>query len=111
MTDEPGQTAQFRTCPKCGAMCRAAATKCGACWAGLTALPPGDPGIETLPLPDNESRWDNAEMQQYRDAPRRDCPRCGKRIMAAASTCGFCWVKVTPITVAAVTPQHLAAGG
>lgn len=28
---------------------------------------------------------------------RRDCPTCGKTVMAAARLCGYCWSKLTPI--------------
>jgi hypothetical protein len=37
------------------------------------------------------------EMKQYREAPRRNCPRCGNVIMAAATKCGFCWAKLASL--------------
>ena len=30
------------------------------------------------------------------ESHRRDCPRCGRRIMKAASLCGFCWAHIKP---------------
>ncbi|MCX6360591.1 MAG: hypothetical protein NT029_12325 [Armatimonadetes bacterium] len=97
MTDTPAETADFRACPICGSSCRAAAIRCGKCWSELRPMKPGDVGVETRVINDGSSRWDSAEMQHYRNAPRRACPRCQRQVMAAATTCGFCWVKLTPV--------------
>lgn len=35
-------------------------------------------------------------------ADRRDCPECGKEIMAAATRCGYCWAKVSPVSAGSV---------
>ncbi len=32
------------------------------------------------------------------DLVRRDCPTCGKPIVADATLCGHCWTKVAPLT-------------
>jgi len=29
--------------------------------------------------------------------PTRECPRCKKTVRAAATLCGFCWVKLAPV--------------
>ncbi len=45
---------------------------------------------------------------------RRDCPTCGKPIMAEATLCGFCWAKVTPLTAdgrAAAAAEQVAPAG
>ncbi|HEY2748274.1 MAG TPA: hypothetical protein VGL86_26810 [Polyangia bacterium] len=31
------------------------------------------------------------------EPPTRPCPTCGKVIMAAATLCGFCWTKMSPV--------------
>lgn len=82
----------------------AAATKCGYCWARLAPVQPGSPGTRHgAPSP----------VHEYPPADellRRDCPRCGRRIMLAATTCGFCWLKMPPaVAPLAVTGPLLVA--
>lgn len=32
------------------------------------------------------------------EAPaQRDCPACSKAVMAAATLCGYCWTRLTPV--------------
>ena len=33
----------------------------------------------------------------------RDCPVCGRRGMRAATRCGYCWAKLTPLPESVIT--------
>jgi hypothetical protein len=39
------------------------------------------------------------------ESHRQDCPHCGRRIMKAASLCGYCWARLEPILE---SPEMLA---
>ena len=85
---------QRRDCPHCRRSIMAAATRCGFCWKGLDPIPGAtDSGEAGSVDPQGESE----EAMRYRTAARRDCPYCGKRGMAAATLCGYCWNRLTPL--------------
>jgi len=96
MPEQPSATVYRRDCPDCGREIMAAATRCGFCWSRLEPLAPGSAGtrVET-PRPQVVARPIDETL-------RRDCPKCGRRIMAAATKCGYCWTKLESLTIGTV---------
>jgi len=102
MHDQLGGEADRRNCPRCGNLIMAAATLCGHCWLKQTALAPGSPGTRVgppivAPIPDPVD-----------ESLRRDCPTCGRRMMAAATLCGYCWTKVEPLIATVDPTPHIS---
>jgi len=88
MHEQLAAHADRRVCPKCGHLGMAAATRCGYCWTKLTPLVPGSEGTKVGPALMVE------EAAPVDEGLRRDCPVCGRRIMLAATQCGFCWTRL-----------------
>src|SRR5947208_10811605 len=94
-------------CPKCGSRIMSAATMCGYCWAKLTPVETGGSvpkraaalRHQTLGTADSDLavRPESDEETRYREAPRIGCPECGRQIMAAATMCGYCWARLSPV--------------
>lgn len=45
------------------------------------------------------------KSEDPRENRRRACPRCGKPIMALATLCGFCWSRVSPVSLDCVEAE------
>jgi ribosomal protein S27AE len=94
--EDPRETRR-RACPSCGKPIMALATLCGFCWRKVAPVAPECVAAETFPESAGQDGMASGETDEFRDSPRRPCPRCGSIIMAAATLCGFCWHKVQAV--------------
>lgn len=96
--------ADRRDRPKCGREIMAAATKCGFCWERVSPVEAGSVGTRVGRPRAAVSR------EPVDESCRVSCPRCGRRIMAAATVCGFCWTKLAPPPPTSVAATERAVG-
>jgi predicted amidophosphoribosyltransferase len=97
MRDQDPRESRRRACPFCSKPIMALATLCGHCWSKVEPVSLECVESETFPDYAGQSGMGGGESEEYRNAPRRSCPRCGKTIMAAATLCGHCWNHVRPV--------------
>ena len=97
MRDEDPRENRRRACPFCRKPIMALATLCGYCWRKVSPVAFDRAAADTFPDTATEVGIAGGETAEYLSAPRRACPRCSNTIMAAATTCGFCWSRVAAV--------------